>query len=112
MGPILDELGLDHVQPTGLTPAGLRAGCATHLFICTQDIALVKWRGRWQSDKTLEHYLQELGSCSLLATLPQPVRDRIEYHAKDARPLLDAVIDSHAKRPLEGVWATNVRRKL
>jgi hypothetical protein len=88
---VLHSLGIVQGRFEGLTPARLRAGGATHLFLCTQDIALVKWRGRWVSDRTLEHYLQEMGSASFITTLPEATRDRIASYAARTRQLLEAV---------------------
>ena len=46
--------------PLKLTPAGLRAGGATAKFASGLfDIGKLKFRGRWASMHTLEHYLQE-----------------------------------------------------
>ena len=58
------------------------------MFLSTQDIALVKWRGRWCSDRTLEHYLQELGAAALLVGLPRTVRATVATMAQHAKPLI------------------------
>ncbi len=97
---VLHSLGISPGRFEGLTPDGLRAGGTTHLFLSTQDIALVKWRGRWVSDRTLEHYLQEMGSASFITTLPEAARGRIAAYAAQTRQLLEAV--SHAMLPAYG----------
>ena len=96
---IMMELGIVPTRDHGLTPAGLRAGGATHLFTATQDIALVKWRGRWQADRTLEHYLQELGSCSMLAAVPFNIRSKILALAEQTGVLLEHIIVQLAPLP-------------
>ncbi len=82
---ILDELGLTRGHAHGLVPAGLRAGGATHLFLATQDVGLVKWGSRWVSDRTLEHHLQEMGTASMLSTLPEATRRKISVYASRTR---------------------------
>ena len=43
----------------------------------THDLQLIRWIGRWESDKTVEHYLQEAPAALAAARLPIPVRQRI-----------------------------------
>ena len=43
----------------------------------TEDIDLVRRRGRWQNFRTLEIYIQELQAASVLPGLSPPVRNRI-----------------------------------
>lgn len=81
----LEDLRVPHTSMDGLTPASLRAGGATHLFANTQDIGLVKWRGRWTSDRTLETYLQELGSASVVPKLNASVRQDIYEKSRRTR---------------------------
>lgn len=66
---LLTELGVPVGQQAGPTPASPRAGGAAHTFAKTQDVQLVRWRGRWQHMATLEHYLQEVGSASIVPNL-------------------------------------------
>ena len=48
------------VGELGLSPGGLRAGGATYMFANEiLDIGRLKFRGRWASLHTLEHYVQE-----------------------------------------------------
>ena len=53
----------------GFTPASLRAGCATELFRRSQDLALVQWHLRHESQRTLRHYIQELPAAQVRARL-------------------------------------------
>lgn len=82
---LLSELGVPVGQQAGLTPASLRAGGATHMFAMTQDVQLVRWRGRWQSVTTLEHYLQEVGSASIVPNLAPVAREAVCRWAAQAR---------------------------
>ena len=52
-------LQLRELAHIGFTPAGLRAGGATHHFLTFQDVPRIRRRGRWLQERTLEHYLQE-----------------------------------------------------
>ena len=57
--------------------SGLRAGGITAFFQHTQDMMLRRWRGRWDSLRTLEHYIQELPMAEQYARLPAAVRDKL-----------------------------------
>ena len=61
----------------GVTPKSLRGSGASWMFHYTEDVNRVLWRGRWQSKRTLEHYLQDVMGQVLLSNLPQDQRDRI-----------------------------------
>ena len=77
---IMKHLGLPHRQAEhGLTPGVLRGSGATHLYLQTEDISLIAWRGRWARVKTLEFYLQEVAAQVLLHSLSSAVRARIFY---------------------------------
>ena len=41
-------------------PAGLRGGGATHHWLVHQDVPRLRRRGRWASERTLEHYLHDV----------------------------------------------------
>ena len=72
---ILVALGID---PSLLTPGGLRTGGATHLFEELQeDIARVCWRGRWLNQRNLEIYVQELGPGFFLSQLDPSILNKI-----------------------------------
>ena len=50
----------------GLTPASLRAGGATHLFLSGVPLDRIKFAGRWKVLSSLEHYIQEAMSTLVL----------------------------------------------
>jgi len=66
----------------GITFGGLRAGGTTAAFEATRDLQLVRWRGRWDSMRTLEHYVQELAYWDFFPRLPPAVRARVRALAR------------------------------
>ena len=72
----------------GLTPKCLHGTGASWLFHHTEDIERVLWRGRWQSRRTLEHYLQDVMGQVLLSELPQDKRDLVASLAAASSSLL------------------------
>jgi len=74
---ICGRLGVAHTEAAeGFTPGGLRGGGATWLFMASENIALVSWRGRWDSS-VLERYIQEAGVSTALVRLNAGTRERI-----------------------------------
>ena len=72
----------------GITPKSLRGSGASWLFHHTEDVERVLWRGRWQSRRTLEHYLQDVMGQVLLSELIQEKRDRVFVLAEASSSLL------------------------
>ena len=72
----------------GITPKSLRGSGASRLFHHTEDVQCVLWRGRWQSRKTLEHYLQDVMGQVLLSDLIQEKRDLVFALAEASSSLL------------------------
>ena len=68
---------------------GSGAGGITAYFEATQNIDLTRWRGRWDSLRILEHYVQELASHEAFTRLHTVTRARIFRLAS----LLPAVLD-------------------
>ena len=67
-----------HLESLRLSPAGLRAGGATHLFTSGRmDVSRIKYRGRWASLSTLEHYIQEASAQLALMRLDSWTVDRL-----------------------------------
>ena len=63
----LARLLLSHLK---LLPSGLRGGGACyHMLIFSQNLPRTRRRGRWTSEKTLEHYLQQAWSLMALESL-------------------------------------------
>ena len=84
------RLGVPYTQAErGATPGVLRGSGATFLYLETEDISLVAWRGRWSKVKTIEFYLQEVAAQLLLMQLSSSSRRRISVLRKFARPLLE-----------------------
>eukprot|EP00971_Amphidinium_carterae_P233730 4638304-Amphidinium_carterae.1 len=75
---MLAQLGL----PARFTPAGMRAGGATHHFLVHQDIPRLRRRGRWQQEKTLEHYLHEVIYAMEMAKLSPRQLSKVQHLAR------------------------------
>lgn len=82
---LLKELGVPVGQQRGLAPASFWSGVATHMFAMTQHVQLVRWTGRWQHNATLEHYLKEVGSASIVPRLAPVARAAVCRWAAPAR---------------------------
>ena len=96
---IMARLGVPHqLSQRGATPGVLRGSGATFLYLETEDLPLVAWRGRWSKSKTVEFYLQEVAAQLLLHRLPSWARERIRTLASFSRRLLDLVIASCGNR--------------
>ena len=90
---IMERLGVPHrLTDKGTTPGVLRGSGATFLYLETEDLPLVAWRGRWSKTKTVEFYLQEVAAQLLLQRLPQWARARVRLLSKYSRALLLSLI--------------------
>ena len=86
---IMQHLGVPCTQKThGATPGVLRGSGATFYYTATEDLAWVAWRGRWSRVKTLEYYLQEVGSQMLIHELDSWAKARIFPLAEAAPAVL------------------------
>ena len=75
---IMHHLGVPYTQQSkGATPGVLRGSGATFLYLETEDVQLVAWRGRWSKLKTVEFYLQEVAAQLLLQQLSATARAKI-----------------------------------
>ena len=104
---MLRELGLPSVRQDGLRPfdlGSLRPGGATHLLLATDNIDLVRRRGRWVTIKVCEIYLQEVMYVTYTEKLQKGVRDRIQTLASAFPRVLQVAISYlHAGLP-PSVW--------
>ena len=86
---IMDRLGIPHtLDSKGATPGVLRGSGATFMYLETEDLPLIAWRGRWSKTKTMEFYLQEVAAQLLLQRLPSWSRNRISVLSSLSRKLL------------------------
>ena len=69
-------------EAEGVTPGSLRGGGASWLYESSEDIELVRHRGRWGSHKMCEIYIQEVGSQTFLVHLPPAAREAIFQRAR------------------------------
>lgn len=79
----------------GITPKSLRGSGASWLFRGAEDVS----RGRWQSKRTLGHYLQDVLGQVLLADLIQDKRDFCLDLADSATSLLAVAKGSASADP-------------
>ena len=70
-------LQVPYGEQAGFTLGGLRAGGVTALFQRHGDLDMVRWRGRWDDQRTMEHYIQELPMARAFADLPADVRAQL-----------------------------------
>ena len=86
---IMQRLGVPHTLASkGATPGVLRGSGATFMYLETEDLPLIAWRGRWSKTKTMEFYLQEVAAQLLLQRLPLWARDRIRTLSSLSRKLV------------------------
>ena len=86
---IMHHLDVPHTQAAkGATPGVLRGSGATFLYLETEDVQLVAWRGRWSKLKTVEFYLQEVAAQRLLQQLSATSRAKIAILRKYASRLV------------------------
>ena len=88
-GKLFGHLGIPTSEAAkGITPKSLRGSGASWLYHVTEDVGKVLWRGRWQSRKTLEHYLQDIQGQVLLSDLVKDKRQLVFTLASAASGLL------------------------
>ncbi len=96
---LLDFFGVPSVDGAGITPASHRGGGTTWRFFQGETLSMIRWRGRWTSDRSLEIYLQEVGAASILPSLKPADRDRISRFAQSsAAALVQAAARLREKR--------------
>ena len=93
---VLAELSLDSV---GYTFGGLRAGGATSHFRVRRDIVSLQYLGRWQSLRTISHYLQEAMSAQLRVTMPPASVTKLESWLRFSHLLKTPPTASLSRRP-------------
>eukprot|EP00971_Amphidinium_carterae_P344779 6485382-Amphidinium_carterae.1 len=70
----LHKLGLHDMH---FVPSGLRGGGATHHYLIHQDLPRLRRRGRWQAERTLEHYLHEVVYAQQQSRMPEAAANRV-----------------------------------
>jgi len=91
------------LQSCGYTPASLRGGGATQLFLDGHSLESIKFAGRWKNMGSLEHYVQEAVSLLTLTRIP-PSSQRVIVHMLHMFP--------HAPSPPPLPWTHFFSRKL
>ena len=78
---VCQALDIPFTEVSGVTPASLRGGGASHLYETTEDSELVRHRGRWASSKMCEIYIQEVGGHQFFANLGPNTRTLVAHRA-------------------------------
>ena len=92
---LFDFLGIPRRQLLrGATPGTLRGSGATQLYIDSEDLQKIAWRGRWARMRTLEHYVQEVGAQLFLYELSSAARDKVRFLEKHCMTVLAAEFPS------------------
>ena len=71
----------------------LRPGGASWLLLKTENTELIRRRGRWQSMRTLEIYLQDIQVATALHKLDEPVRKKIAQLATGFTSILEKALE-------------------
>eukprot|EP00971_Amphidinium_carterae_P260923 5176224-Amphidinium_carterae.1 len=74
-----------------------------------QSIALLQWKGRWTTERSVQHYLQVGLAASAMATLPQHTKARIQSLAHLAPVILHPTCNG--LRPPNAAYEASSRRK-
>ena len=74
---VLTALRVDSTDAGGFVPASIGAGGITWLYEQTNDLPLIRWIGRWDDERTMNHYIQEAPAALAAARLPSSVRARV-----------------------------------
>ena len=72
-----EACGALHLHACKLTPACLRAGGATWRFTEGDSVGRLRFAGRWASERSLEHYVQEAVAHQVLLRLGSGVEQRV-----------------------------------
>lgn len=107
LSKILSRLGLptkNGESPKPLSLASFRPGGATWLITQTESAELVRRRGPWISNKSMECYLQEVTYLTYLNEVDVKSRDLVLAAFTAFPSLLAAVINSHKCNIPEPIW--------
>jgi hypothetical protein len=84
---VLSILGLAHYSL-----GGLRAGGATQHWLTAFRLDVLRRRGRWTSERSLEHYIQEAVSAMTQALWDRAIRTALERLSQILPPLLNSAL--------------------
>lgn len=62
----------------GIAPGTLRGSGATEMYLASEDLPRIAWRGRWARMRTLERYVQEVGAQLFMHRLNPAARELIQ----------------------------------
>ena len=95
---VFGSLGFACRDIVGLTPASLRAGAGTDLYVRTNDPSRFQWLARHTDPQTARRYLQEHAAALVYARLPHAHKSRIQSLAGLAPALLPDAAASLQRR--------------
>eukprot|EP00438_Fugacium_kawagutii_P009839 Skav202172 [mRNA] locus=scaffold482:47687:48724:+ [translate_table: standard] len=76
---LLDHLEIPRKQMLrGATPGTLRGSGATDMYLQTENLSQIQWRGRWSRLRTLEYYIQEVAAQQFLFSLSKTAKARVQ----------------------------------
>ena len=94
-------IGLPVSGPTAFTPASLRAGCATELFLQEgRDPHPVQWHLRHKDASSLTHYIQELPAALARASLSRGQQRTVQRLSAFTNLLFERTIQGEEGKPL------------
>jgi len=93
---VRERLSLPGGQGRGFTPASLRTGRATDLYLDGARVDDISWQLRHDNDRTRSHYIQEAGCALAVASLSPAARALVAELAPAFRPILR---DRAGRRP-------------
>ena len=81
-----------HIPVTAYSLGGLRAGGATWHFSRYQNLAALKFLGRWDNERTLAHYVQGATAAIAYTQLPHCAVQRCRTLSRAADTILPAIV--------------------
>ena len=89
----MTKLEIPHSQKDhGVTPGSLRGSGASAMYVETENVQLICWRGRWSKQRALEYYPQEVAAQLLLHRLSPNAKSRIQELDAVSAQLVNSVI--------------------
>jgi len=104
---VLSAIGLPTVHSTGmkaLDPGSLRAGGASWLMQVTDSGDIVRRRGRWQNQRIMEVYVQEVGSLIYLQHLDPLTRQKVIELASHFTAVLNRAFSLESAKIPHNIW--------
>ena len=104
---VLSAIGLPTVHSAtmkALDPGSLRAGGASWLMQVTDSGDIVRRRGRWQNQRIMEVYVQEVGSLIYLQYLDPLTRQKVIELASHFTTVLNRALSLESAKIPHNIW--------